>query len=106
MKIFTETQEWFEIEGSIATVGISQMLQKEIGEVVYIQIPEVGTFLEKDQESVILESTKAALDTYAPLSGRIVAINEKVLQDSSLVNKDPENEGWLYKIDIGNEKSA
>lgn len=106
MKTFTETQEWFEIEGSLATVGISQILQKEIGEVVYIQMPEVGTFLIKDQESVILESTKAALDTYAPLTGRVVAINEKVLQDSSLVNNDPENEGWLYKIDISDENNA
>ncbi|MEI6532015.1 MAG: glycine cleavage system protein H [Chlamydiota bacterium] len=106
MKTFTETEEWFEIEGNIATVGVSQTLQKEIGEVVYIQIPPVGTDLIKDQEAVILESTKAALDTYAPISGRIVAINKKVLEDPSIVNKDPEKEGWLYKIEICDEEKS
>lgn len=103
MKTFTETEEWYEIDGSFATIGISQTLQKEVGEIVYIQIPPVGTFLIKDQEAVILESTKAALDTYAPLTGRIVAINQKVLEDPAIVNKDPEKEGWLYKIEIDNE---
>ncbi len=106
MKTFTETEEWFEIEGGIATVGVSRKLQREIGEVVYIQIPPVGTYIFKEQESVILESTKAALDTYAPLSGIIIAINKKVLEDPGIVNQDPENEGWLYKIEICNEKKS
>ena len=106
MKTFTETEEWFECDGAIATVGISQVLQKEIGDVVYIQMPALGSYLEEGQESVILESTKAALDTYAPLSGKVIAINEKVVEDPSIVNQDPENAGWLYKIEIGDEENS
>ena len=98
MKRFTETHEWVEIQDQLARVGISNLLQKEIGQIVFIDLPKVGQVLTEGQEAAILESTKAALDTYAPLSGTVVAINTRVKDNPSLINSSPENEGWLYQI--------
>lgn len=105
MKQFTETEEWLLEEEGIVTVGISRILAAEVGDIVFVQLPTLGSYLEKEKEAAILESTKAALDTYAPLSGRVVAINEKVLEDPSIINKSPEDEGWLYKLVIDENRS-
>lgn len=97
-KIFTASHEWYMKEGDVATVGISKYTQKELGEVVYLELPKVGQEVKVDEEVVILESTKAATDIPSPLGGRVIEINEPLLKDPRLVNQDPEGAGWLYKL--------
>lgn len=98
MKLFTDTHEWIEVSGKEGTVGVSAHAQKELGEVVYVSLPEVGRSIQAGQEVVILESTKAAADIYSPVSGTITAVNTKVKETPDLLNQYPESEGWIYKI--------
>jgi glycine cleavage system H protein len=100
MKLFTDTHEWIEVSGNIGTVGVTAHAQKELGEVVYISLPQVGRQVQSGQEVVILESTKAAADIYTPVSGTIVEVNEKVKETPDLLNQYPEDRGWIYKISI------
>ena len=100
MKQFTDTHEWIEVSENIGTVGVTAHAQKELGEVVYISLPEVGREVQSGQEVVILESTKAAADIYTPVSGTIVEVNEKVKETPDLLNQYPEDKGWIYKISI------
>lgn len=97
---FTESHEWVELnsDNGIATVGVSNYAQKELGEIVYVELPEVGKEVKAGAEAAVLESTKAAADVYAPISGIIVAVNTKLNSASELVNQSPEKEGWLFKI--------
>ncbi len=97
---FSETHEWIKVEREVGTVGISSFAQKELKEIVSVQLPTVGKKVELGDEAAILESTKAAVDLYSPVSGEIVAINEKVLQNPSLINDGPEGDGWLFKIKL------
>jgi glycine cleavage system H protein len=98
MKLYSDTHEWIEVSGSEGVVGISAHAQKELGEVVYISLPEVGRRVQVGEEVVILESTKAAADIYAPVSGIITAVNAKLKEAPDLLNQYPESEGWIYKI--------
>lgn len=97
---FSHTHEWVKIDGNIAIVGISQFAQKELGEVVFIELPKVGMYLQAQLEMAVLESTKAATDLYSPISGKVVEVNESLIQDLNLLNLDPENKGWMVKIAI------
>ena len=100
MKEFTSTHEWIEVEGVSATVGITDHAQKELGEIVFVELPKIGQTVHKGEEVCVLESTKAAADVYSPASGRVTAINDKVVQDPSLINRAAESAGWLYKLEI------
>ena len=100
MKLFTDTHEWIEVTGDVGTVGVSAHAQKELGEVVYVSLPEVGRDVQSGQEVVILESTKAAADIYSPVSGTILEVNTKVKEAPDLLNQYPEDQGWIYKISI------
>ena len=100
MKKFTPSHEWIHIEDNIGTVGITGHAQKELGEVVYIELPVVGKQVKGGEEVVVLESTKAAADIYSPVSGEIVAINEALKTQVNLINTSPEIDGWLFKISI------
>jgi glycine cleavage system H protein len=102
MKLFSDTHEWIEVSGTEGVVGISAHAQKELGDVVYVSLPEVGKQVQAGQEVVILESTKAAADIYAPVSGIIIAVNAKVKETPDLLTKYSESEGWLYKISLTN----
>jgi len=84
-------------------VGITEHAQKELGEIVFIQLPKVGEKIKAKQEVVILESTKAAADIYTPVSGTIIEVNEHVVEDPNLLNNAPEGDGWLFKVAIENE---
>lgn len=95
---YTESHEWIIAKKKIGRVGISAYAQKELGDVVYIQLPKVGQKVEAGEEVAVLESTKAAADIYSPVSGEITAINPKVAEDPTLLNRSPENEGWLFEI--------
>jgi glycine cleavage system H protein len=99
---FTPSHEWMDLKGKIAKVGVSDYAQKELGQVVYIQLPKIGQVLKAGEEACILESTKAATDLYAPASGKVIAINEALLKNPSLINTAPETDGWLFQIELEN----
>lgn len=95
---YSESHEWVKIEGNIATVGITDHAQALLGELVYVELPEVDTTVSAGDEVCVVESTKAASDVYTPLSGKIVAVNE-VLEDApNQVNDEPYKNGWLFKV--------
>jgi glycine cleavage system H protein len=95
---YTETHEWIEVKDGIGVVGVTNYAQKELGDIVYVELPKVGKEVRKGKEAAVLESTKAAADVYAPVSGKIVEINSALSETSELVNSSPENKGWLFKI--------
>jgi|SRR5579872_789125 len=97
---YTESHEWIKVEGEIGIVGITSYAQKELGEVVYLELPQVGKVVKGGEEIAVLESTKAAADIYSPVSGEIIATNDSLKQNVDQVNKAPESEGWLYKIKL------
>ena len=96
---FTQTHEWIQVDGKIGTVGISDHAQKELGEIVYIELPKVGQKVNAGEEISVLESTKAAADIYSPVSGKVTSVNEQLKQTPSLINKLPQST-WLYKIEL------
>lgn len=101
---FTESHEWIDTSASkdIGVVGVSQFAQKELGDIVFVELPEVGKQVKAGAEIAVLESTKAAADVYAPVSGTIVEVNERLSENPELVNASPEKEGWLFKIKLSN----
>lgn len=100
---FTESHEWIELETpTLGVVGITQHAQKELGDIVYIELPIMGRQINSGQEAAVLESTKAAADVYSPVSGTIVAVNEVLSQHPELVNQSPDKKGWLFKVQLSN----
>jgi len=99
---YTKAHEWAYIEGDIAIFGISEFAQKEVGDIVFIELPKIGQKVEKGEQCAVVESVKAASDFYAPLSGEVTEINEKLNDDPSTVNKSAHQEGWFFKIKISN----
>ena len=95
---FTEDHEWVRIEGDRGTVGITTYAQKELGDIVYIELPEIGTEVEKGAEVAVVESVKAANEIYAPVSGEVVEVNEAIVAKPALVNEDAMGEGWFLVI--------
>lgn len=96
---YTETHEWVEIdEERHAIVGITDYAQRELGDVVYVELPQVGKEVAKGDEVAVLESTKAASDIYTPLSGKIIAVNEALAESPELINSAAESEGWIFKL--------
>lgn len=104
---FTESHEWIEMETpDSAIVGVTHYAQKELGDIVYVELPTVGKQIKAGQEAAVLESTKAAADMYSPVSGTILAVNEALSKNSELVNQDPEKEGWIFKIRLSNPEEV
>lgn len=99
---YTESHEWVKIENGIGIIGVTNHAQKELGEIVYIELPKVGSQVKAKDESVVLESTKAAADVYAPISGTILEVNSSLAESPNLVNESPEDKGWLFKIKPSN----
>lgn len=99
---YSEEHEWIRMEGDIGTVGISDYAQGALGDVVFVEMPEVGTSLDQNAEVGVIESVKAASEIYTPVSGEVIAINDAVDGDPSLVNTDPLGEGWLFQIKLSN----
>lgn len=100
---FSESHEWIAVgQDNIGVVGVSQYAQKELGDIVYVELPEIGKEIKAGAEAAVLESTKAAADVYSPVSGVIVDVNKALSSASELVNKSPENEGWIFKIKLTN----
>ncbi|HEY2811816.1 MAG TPA: glycine cleavage system protein GcvH [Rhabdochlamydiaceae bacterium] len=101
---FTDSHEWIKIENDIGIVGITDVAQRELGEIVYVELPAVGKQVKAGQEIAVLESTKAAADIYSPVSGEIIEINQKLLDFIHHINKSAEQEGWLFKIKLAQPK--
>jgi glycine cleavage system H protein len=95
---YTKSHEWIKIEGDTATVGISDYAQDALGDVVYVELPEVGASYESGQAFGAVESVKAASDLYLPVGGEVTEINEPLLNTPELLNSDPYGDGWLVKI--------
>ena len=97
---YTEDHEWIKVEGDIATVGITEHAQDALGDVVFVELPEVGkTYAQKDVAGVV-ESVKAAADVYMPVSGEVVEVNQAVADEPSLANSDPMGAGWFFKVKL------
>jgi glycine cleavage system H protein len=95
---FTSDHEWVRIEDDIGVVGITDYAQEQLGDIVFVELPEVGTQLEKGAEAAVVESVKAAIEVYSPVNGEVVAINEELAEDPGKVNADAMGDGWFFKI--------
>ena len=102
-RYYTEDHEWIEVEGEAATVGITEYAQEQLGDIVFVELPEEGAELEKSKDAAVVESVKAASDVYAPISGEIMETNEALEDDPALVNTSPEEDGWFFKMTIGDK---
>ena len=100
---FAATHEWAYVENDIATVGISDHAQHEISDIVFVELPKVGTKVEQGKSCCVIESVKSASDIYAPVSGEIVEVNQAAADNPSIVNQEPHGNGWLFKIKIVNQ---
>lgn len=103
---FTKEHEWLKIDGEIATVGITAYAAEQLGDLVFVQLPDVGITLDKGQEVAVVESVKAASDVYAPVAGQVVEVNQAIVNDPSIVNADPESGGWFYKLKLADLTSV
>lgn len=99
-RYFTEDHEWVDVDGDIGTVGISTYAQEQLGDIVFVDVPEKGKKLAKGDEAAVVESVKAASDVYSPVSGSVIEGNAELGDNPGLVNEDPETEGWFFKLTL------
>lgn len=102
MTKYTEDHEWVDADGDLATIGITDYAQKALGDVVFVELPEVGANFSQGDEVSVVESVKAASEVYAPLDGEIVEVNEALEGEPALVNTDATGDGWFFKIKLAN----
>ena len=102
---YTEEHEWRRLEGDIATVGITGHAASLLGDVVFVQLPEVGAALAKGDGAAVVESVKAASEVYAPLAGEVVEVNQAIVNDPAIVNADPQGTGWFFKLRLKDVKA-
>jgi glycine cleavage system H protein len=95
---YTDQHEWVRVEGDVAVVGISDYAQGQLGDVVFVELPEIGKKVKKGAEAAVVESVKAASEVYAPVSGEVVAVNDALNGDPAMVNRAPTKDGWFLKI--------
>jgi glycine cleavage system H protein len=100
---FTKDHEWLRVDGDIATIGITQHAQEQLGDLVFVELPQKGASFEQGAAAAVVESVKAASDVYAPVSGEIVEVNQSIVDEPSLVNTDPMGKGWFVKIKLSNK---
>jgi len=101
---YTRDHEWVRVEGDIAVIGITDYAQTQLGDVVYVELPELGRKVEQGKEAAVVESVKAASEVYAPISGEVVAVNDALSGEPGKVNLDPMGDGWFLKLRIANPK--
>ena len=97
---FTREHEWIRVDGDTATVGISDHEQQALGDIVFAEVPQAGRKLTKGEEAAVVESVKAASDVYSPVAGEVIEGNAAVADDPALINRDPEGEGWFFKLKL------
>ena len=100
MMKYTYEHEWLRLDGEVATVGITPFAQEKLGDLVFVELPAVGSALEKGAAAATVESVKAASEVYAPVSGEVIEVNDKVVHEPGLVNAAPTADGWLFKLRI------
>jgi glycine cleavage system H protein len=100
---FSKEHEWIKLDGDTATIGITQHATEMLGDIVFVELPEIGSSVAKDGNAGVVESTKAASDIYTPVSGEIIENNQSIVDDPAKVNTDPENEAWFFKLKITNK---
>jgi glycine cleavage system H protein len=98
---YTREHEWVSVEGKVATIGITDHAQHQLGDVVFVELPAVGDRLEKSDAFGVVESTKAVSDIYAPVSGEVVEVNDDLPDNPELINEDPYGDGWIVKVTLG-----
>ncbi len=98
---YSKEHEWVRVEGDVAVVGISDYAQAQLGDVVFVELPEVGKQVAKDGEAAVVESVKAASEVYAPLSGEVVEVNDALGDEPEMVNGAPTGDGWFFKLRLG-----
>ena len=101
-RLFSNDHEWIEVVDGIGTVGISAFAQEQLGDVVYVEMPEIGSSFDPGDELGVIESVKAASEIYAPVSGEVVEVNDDLMDDPSQVNADPYGQGWIVRIQLSN----
>ena len=102
-RYFTDEHEWIDVEGESATVGITDYAQEQLGDIVFVELPDVGTMLDKGGDAAVVESVKAASDVYAPITGEVTEGNEALEDEPALVNSSPEEEGWFFRMTISDK---
>ena len=102
-RYFTEDHEWIDVDGETATVGITEYAQEQLGDIVFVELPEEGAEVEKGKDAAVVESVKAASDVYSPISGTVIEANGALEDDPALVNSSPEEDGWFFKLTVGDE---
>jgi glycine cleavage system H protein len=100
---FTEDHEWIRLDNGVATIGITDYAQEQLGDLVFVDLPEIGRKLSKGDPAVVVESVKAASDVYAPADGEITEVNDKLSSEPALVNSAPTADGWLWKMKFSDE---
>lgn len=103
---YAKTHEWVKIENGVATVGISDFAQSELGDIVYVELPDIDAEFESEAEIAVVESVKAASDIYAPVAGKVIEINEELDDDPELVNQDAYDKGWFIKLEVDSNVST
>ena len=99
---FSKEHEWIKLDGEVATIGITKHATEMLGDIVFAELPERGSSVEKDSTAGVVESTKAASDVYTPVSGEVVDINQMIIDDPSKINNDPEGTAWFFKLKMKN----
>ncbi|MBB4098500.1 glycine cleavage system protein GcvH [Sphingomonas kyeonggiensis] len=99
-RYFTEDHEWIDVDGDTATVGITEYAQSQLGDIVFVEVPDEGKVVSKGDDAAVVESVKAASDVYAPVSGTVIEGNEALADNPALVNEDPEGEGWFFRLTL------
>ena len=100
-RYFTDEHEWIDVEGDSATVGITDYAQEQLGDIVFVELPSVGTMLDKGGDAAVVESVKAASDVYSPITGEVTEANGNLEDEPALVNSSPEEDGWFFRMTIG-----
>jgi len=101
-KKYSKKHEWVELDGDIATIGITKHATEQLGDIVFTEVPDAGKAFEAGGEAAVVESVKAASDVYSPISGEVTENNQAIVSDPSLVNQDPEGNGWFFKVKVTN----
>lgn len=100
---YTDDHEWIRMDGDTAVIGITNHAQEQLGDLVFVELPEAGRSVSKGDDAVVVESVKAASDVYAPITGEIVAVNDALSDDPALVNSAAEGDGWLFKMTVADQ---
>ncbi len=101
---YSKEHEWVRVDGDVATVGITDYAQGQLGDVVYVELPDVGRHVEQDKEAAVVESVKAASEVFAPISGEVVEVNGALADSPNTVNEAPTGDGWFFKLKIKDKK--